>query len=112
VKVPEDGGRGAGLEVEPDLAGLEEQDAHVRLEVTLAVEERCVAAPLSFQRLDVVRELALEILDGVRALDEQSGPRPGEKAGLLAQRPVLPIQVNSGRDLGHRPIVGSSFPAF
>jgi hypothetical protein len=103
-------GRGA-LEVEPELARLQPQDAHVRLDVTLAVEERRIAAPFRRQRLDVVGELALKVLGGIRSPDDQRGARTRQESGFLPQSPVLPIQLDwGGRDLGHGSIVGRGLP--
>ena len=47
AQVLEDARGGAGLEIDPDLIVLETQDPHVRLEVSLAIEQRGVAALLA-----------------------------------------------------------------
>ncbi len=102
----EDARGGAGLEIDPDLIVLQMQEPHVRLEVSLAVEQRRVAALLSLERLGVVGELALQVLGGVRPADDQSCALPRQIAGLLPQGAVLPVELNRRRDLGHGPIVG------
>ena len=75
-------------------------------EVALAVEQRGVAALLRLERLDVVGELALQVLGGVGPADEQHRPVPDDESGLLAEGPVLPVELDLGRGLGHAPIVG------
>ena len=88
-----------GLGVEPDVAGREAQDPHVGLHVALAVEQRGVAAGLGLERLDVVGELALEELGRVGpAHQEHRSGRALQHAGALAQRAVLPVELD--RELG------------
>ena len=94
------------LEIEPDIAGLEMQNAHVGLEVAFAVEQGRVTAALRRQGLDVVGELTLEILGRVWALDQQHGPFPAQIPGLLAQGSVLAVELYGRGGLGHRSIVG------
>ena len=68
------GSVGGGLEVEPDLAGAQPQHPHVGLDVALAVEQRGVAALASVEGLDVVGELALQVLGRLRSRDREHAP--------------------------------------
>jgi hypothetical protein len=67
------------------------------LDVSLALEQRRVAAEARLERLDVVRELALQVLRRFRPFEDQlAAPGAVEEAGPFAQDAVL------GVDLGHR----------
>src|SRR6266480_6526910 len=55
------------LGIQPQPLGTKPQKSHVRLHAALAVQEGRVAALPRGERLDVVRELALEELDRVGA---------------------------------------------
>ncbi len=55
-----------GLGVQPDLPGAQPQDPHVGLHVALAVQERRVTALVRFDGVEIVGELALKELGGVR----------------------------------------------
>ena len=57
----------AGSVSSQTLRSLEPQHPHVGLHVALAVEQGRVAAAARGERLDVVGELALQELGGVRA---------------------------------------------
>ena len=80
-----------GLEVEPEPALREVEDAHVRGEVALAVEERGVAALTVLDRLDVVGQLTLQVLGGIGAGDQHAGAVPAQESRLLAEGAVLPV---------------------
>ena len=97
----EDGGGRVGLEVEPDVAVASAEDAHVGLHVALAVEERRVTALVRTERLDVVGELALQVLEGIRAADEDlAAPGAVEQPAFLAQLAVLGVELDCRR-FGH-----------
>ena len=70
-------------------------------QVALAVEQRRVAAPVGLERLEVVGELALQVVGGVGAADQQAASLPRQEPGLLAEGPVLPVELDLGRGLGH-----------
>ena len=74
------------------------EDPHVGDEVALAIEEGGVAALVGLERLDVVRNLALQVLGGVRSLDQQLAALGAvEEACALAHRPVLAVELDRVR---------------
>ncbi len=76
------------------------QDAHVGLHVALAIEQGGVGALVRLERLDVVRQLSLKEIGGFGAGDEDRPPLVAlEQARVLAQRSVLAIELDLGRDL-------------
>ena len=94
LEVAHDGGGGDLLGADPEPVG-EPQDPHVALHVALAVEQRRVAALALAERLDVVGQLALEILGGLGAADVEHAPLGApQQPGALAQRPVLPVELD------------------
>ena len=81
-------------------------DAHVALHVALAVEQRRVAALAGRERLDVVGELALQVLGRLGAGDRDQPPVGAlERSGALAQDPVLGVELDRGRRTPSPPIV-------
>ena len=96
--------RGDRLGVEPDRPRVrvaQAQSPHVGHQVALAVEQRRVAAPVGLHRLEVVGELTLQVAGGVGAADQQRPSLPDQEAGLLPEGPVLPVELDLGRCLGH-----------
>ena len=82
--------------------GAEPQHPHVGLHVALAVEQRRVLALAGRQRLDVVGQLPLQVLGRVGAGDEQLAARRAvEQAALLAQLPVLGVELDGDGIGGH-----------
>ena len=83
-----------GIDLE---SGLGAQHAHVALHVSLAVEQRRVAALARGERLDLVRELTLEVVGGLGTADPQ---RPAllalEDARALAEDSVLGVELDLG----------------
>ena len=76
----------------------EAQHPHVGLHVALAVEQRRVAALARLQRLDVVGQLPLQVLGRLGAGDEQLAALGAvEQAALLAQLPVLGVELDGRR---------------
>ena len=72
--------------------------AQVALHLPLAVEQRGVAALAGLERLDVVGELALEVLGGLGAAELELAPVGAiEETRLLAQQPVLAVQLDRRR---------------
>jgi hypothetical protein len=101
-QVAKDRGAGGCFDIEPELVFVQQQDSHVALDVTLALEEGGVAAGPRFQRLDVVGDLALQVLGGIGATDDQLAARGAvEHPSAFTQDPVL------GVDLGQQ---GGSHP--
>jgi hypothetical protein len=99
---PRDAGR-LGLGVDPDPLGVEAQHSHVGLDVPLAVQQCGVLTLARAEGLDVIRQLSLQVLGGVGAGDEQLAARRAvEQAALLAQLPVLGVQLDWHR-LSHGP---------
>jgi hypothetical protein len=83
------------LGVEQDLLGGRAQHPHVGLHVALAVEQGGVEALARLQRLDVVGQLALQVLGGVGAGDgDDAALGAVEQAAFLAQLPVLGIELD------------------
>ena len=67
---------------------------HVGLHLALAVEERGVGALAGLERLDVVRQLPLQVLGGVLAADHDDAALASRGARLLAQGAVLPVDLD------------------
>ena len=71
------------------------QHPHVGLHVALAVEQRRVAALTRLKRLDVVGDLALQVLGCVGPGHEQhAAPAAIDQPALLAQLAVLGVQLD------------------
>ncbi len=91
-----------GLGVEPDLVRRQSQHPQVGLHVALAVEQRRVGALARLQRLDVLGQLALQVLGRFAARDQElAAVATIEQAALLAQLPVLGVELGDRRG-GHR----------
>jgi hypothetical protein len=86
---------GIGLGVKPQTLGVKPQNAHIRLHLALPVQEGRIAAFPHGQRLDVIGELALEVLDRVRAAYEELAPLGAiHEPRPFAQDAVLPVQLD------------------
>ena len=98
------------LGVDLDRVVGEPQHAHVSLEVALAVQQGGVLTLAGRQRLDVVGELALEVLGRLGSLDaEDAALGAVDHPGVLAQHPVLGVQLNRClRANFHRPFDSDS----
>ncbi len=96
-----------GLGVDPDLLRIHRQHPHVGLHMPLAIEQRRVAALAWPKRLDVVRQLPLQVLGSFRSRNEQLAPIGAiEHPALFAQLPVLGIDLDC-HGFSHRAILGS-----
>ena len=98
------GSGGHRLRVEPEGPGVrlaQAKGSHVGHEVALAVEQRRVAPLVGLDRLEVVRELALQVVDGVRPADQQDSSLPRQEAGLLPEGPVLAVELDLRRGIRH-----------
>ncbi len=80
--------------LDEDLGLRQAEHAHVGLHAPLAIEQGRVHALSRLEGLDVVGQLALEVLGGVRAIDVQPSTLAAGESCLLAERPVLPIKLN------------------
>jgi hypothetical protein len=100
VEVPPRPLRCHGLGVDPERVGRQPQHPHVRLHVALAVEQGGVAALTRRQRLDVVGELALEVVGGLGAGDEEHAALGAvDQSSALAERPVLAVELHRRRSV-------------
>ena len=89
------------LGVEQDLLLARPQHPHVGLHVALAVEQRRVLALADRERLDVVGQLALQVLGPVGPEDgDRAAAGAVEQAAFLAQLAVLGIELD-GRHGSH-----------
>ena len=73
------------------------KDPHVGLHLALAVEESGVGALAGLERLDVVGQLPLQVLGRVLAADHDDAALTAGGARLLAQGPVLPVELDRNR---------------
>ena len=78
------------------------QHPHIGLHVPLAIEQRRVATLAGSKRLDVVGELALQVLGRFGPLQQQLAASGAiEHPALFAQLPVLGVELDCHR-IGHR----------
>ena len=92
-EVAKDDGEGVRLDPHPQVFRRAE-DPHVRLHLALAVEESGVGALAGLERLDVVRQLTLQVLGRILAADHDDAPLTSHGARLLAQGAVLPVDLD------------------
>ena len=73
---------------------------HIGLHAALAVEQGGVGAGSGLECLDVVGELALQVLASLGSGDgDHAPPLAGQHAGRLSQYPILGIELNRGRGI-------------
>jgi hypothetical protein len=83
------------LGVDPEPVGLDSQQAQVPLHAALAIEQRRVLALAGRERLNVVGELALQVLGGLAAAQDQLRALGAiDQPRTLAQQPVLPVELD------------------